>query len=242
MQSKALREKKIKVDCESVGPLRMDLCNVARHRGVISVVVEANSIWSRILFLSTPYSLSLSVSRSLCKFWWNCRCTTLDRAERGLRSFMKMDIFLPEVGSHPDLVISGGRSCHQLPVLVNLISSTSSASLRTRVRCEETRMRSEFLKSLPLFFTDNDNFIARAATQLYRINGHNFRRRYNPISDHTTDIYWHTTSQRLIIVISMIMYYRHYYIVLLNKHKQSVSNLKPIFKINAWRSLVSFKD
>lgn len=52
------------------------------------------------------------------------------RAERRLRSFMKMDTFLSEVGSHPDLVTSGGRSCHQPPMLVNLISSTSSASLR----------------------------------------------------------------------------------------------------------------
>lgn len=82
---------------------------------------------------------------------------------------MKMNIFLPEVGSHPDLVTSGGRSCHQPPVLVNLISSTSSASLRMRVRCGRKLdcgaavVLGLSTQSLPLFSADND--ITRAATR-----------------------------------------------------------------------------
>lgn len=107
---------------------------------IIDVVVEANSIWPRITLLSTLCSLFLSLG-PYANFDAAARCRTISRAERGLRSFMKMDIFLPQVGSHPDLVTSGGRSCHQPPVLVNLISSTSSASSRMRVRYEETRLR-----------------------------------------------------------------------------------------------------
>lgn len=105
-------------------------------RSIISVViVEANSVWPRMR--SSP----------VCALgpYANSDETATDyslRAERVLRSFMKMDIFLPEVGSHPALITSGGRSCHQPLVLVNLISSTSSASLKMRVCYKETLRRS----------------------------------------------------------------------------------------------------
>lgn len=125
-------EKKIKVDCESVGSSRC----CATSRGIIDVVLEANSVWT---LFSTLCSLSLSLSFGpYANFDAAARCQTISRAERGFHHLWKWTSSCPKLDR---IRISLLLAAEAVISLVNLISSTSSASLRMRVRYEETRLR-----------------------------------------------------------------------------------------------------
>lgn len=130
MQFEAL-QKKIKVDCESVG---FNDGFSRRCEALSTSLLKLIQFDSGCSSLHTVVCALLSVQNPYANSNESAAHADSPCAERALRSFMKMDIFLPKVGSHPNLVTSGGRSCHQPPVLVNLISSTSSASLRMWIR------------------------------------------------------------------------------------------------------------